>query len=207
MNDSGQRRKRRPTLVEGFNNVPNILEEARRAVDDVTQATQNRGGGGATAATPEGRKGGEVGPKKRKAAPRKKPATESGRQKKPSRPPAPKEQPAVPPAAPALDIFDRPQLGLADFGIKVKHAIPGRIRLGLYKMLHNETLAEELPALLAAVPGIISVEASTATGSLLITFSPEEIAALKTRKNLAGVMHRFFSGLDTESLVGRMLGE
>ena len=61
--------------------------------------------------------------------------------------------------------------------------------------------------LLAAVPGIISVEASTATGSLLITFSPEEIAALKTRKNLAGVMHRFFSGLDTESLVGRMLGE
>ncbi len=38
MTDSHRRGKRRPTLVEGFNNVPRILEEARRAVDDVTQA-------------------------------------------------------------------------------------------------------------------------------------------------------------------------
>ena len=82
MTDSDRRGKRRPTVVEGFNNVPNILEEARRAVDDVTQAVQNQGGGGETPAAPEGRKGGGAGPKRRKAAPRKKSAKEGGRPEK-----------------------------------------------------------------------------------------------------------------------------
>ena len=155
MTDSERRGKKRPTLVEGFNNVPNILEEARRAVDDVTQGVQNQGGEGETPAALEGQKGGGAGPKRPKAAPRKKSAKESGRQKKPSRPPASKEQPAVPPTPPAaLDICRRAQLGLAHFGITVKHAIPGRIRLRLYQMLHNEALAEKLPSLLAAVPGL-----------------------------------------------------
>ena len=178
MTDSDQRGKRRPTLVEGFNNVPNILEEARRAVDDVTQGAQNQGGGGETPAAPEGQKSGGAGPKRPKAAPRKRSAKAGGRQKKPSRPPAAKEQPAVPAAAVALDLAGGPQLGLADCGITVKHAIPGRIRLRLYQMLHNEPLAEKLPSLLAAVPGITSVEASTNTGSLLITFNPGELAAV-----------------------------
>lgn len=205
MTDSGRRGKKRPTLVEGFNNVPNILEEARRAVDDVTQVSPNKGGKGKTPAAPKGRKGGGAETKRRKAAPPKKSAQKTGREKKPS-PPASKEQPAVPLPAAALEISGGPH-GLAYFGITVKHAIPGRIRLRLYKMLHNETLAEKLPSLLAAVPGITSAEASANTGSLLITFTPSDLATLKTRKNLAGVMHRFFPGLDTESLIKRMLGE
>ena len=180
MTDSDRRGKRRPTLVEGFNNVPDILEKARRAVDDVTQEVQNQGGGGETPAAPEGRKGGGAGPKRPKAAPRKKSAKASGRPPKPSRPPASKEQPAVPAAAAALDLSGGPQLGLADFGITVKHAIPGRIRLRLYQLLHNEALAAKLPALLAAVPGITSVEASINTGSLLITFSPGDLATVGT---------------------------
>ena len=73
-------------------------------------------------------------------------------------------------------------------------------------MLHNEALAEKLAPLLAAVPGIAAVEASIATGSLLITFSPGDLATVQTRNHLAGVMHRFFPGLDTESLIKRMLG-
>ena len=206
MTDSDRRGKRRPTLVEGFNNVPNILEKARRAVDDVTQVVQNQGGGGATPAAPEGPKNRGAGPPRRKVAPRKKSAKAGGRQPKPSRPPAYQEPAAVPAAAAALDLSVGPLLGLADCGITVKHALPGRIRLRLYQMLHNEALAEKLPALLAAVPGITSVEASSNTGSLLITFSPGDLAALKTRKNLAGVMHQFFPGLDTESLIKRMLG-
>ena len=87
----------------------------------------------------------------------------------------------------------------------MKHAIPGRIRLRLYQLLHNEALAAKLPALLAAVPGITSAEASINTGSLLITFSPGDLATVGSRKNLAGVMHQFFPGLDTESLIKRML--
>ena len=204
MTDSDKRSKRRPTLVEGFNNVPNILEKARRAVDDVTQGARNQGGG-ETPAAPEGRKSGGAGPKRPKAAPRKRSAKAGGRPPKPSRPPAAKEPPAVPAAAAALDLAGGPQLGLADCGITVKHAIPGRIRLRLYQLLHNEALAAKLPALLAAVPGITSVEASINTGSLLITFSPGDLATVGS-KPLARVMHQFFPGLDTESLIKRMLG-
>src|SRR5208337_5523531 len=133
-------------------------------------------------------------------------AKERGRQKTPSRPPASREQPAVPPAASALDISGSPQPGLAYFGITVKHAIPGRIRLRLQQMLHNEALADKLTSLLAAVPGVASVEASIATGSLLITFSPRDLATVKTRNNLAGVMQPSFPGHDMECLIKRMLG-
>ena len=171
MTDSERRGKRRPTLVEGFNNVPGILEKARRAVDDVTPAARNQGGGGETPAAPEGRKSGGAGPKRPKAAPRKPSAQAGGRPPKPSRPPASKEPPA-------LDLSGGPQLGLADCGITVKHAIPGRIRLRLSQLLHNEALAAKLPALLAAVPGITSAEASINTGSLLITFSPGDLATV-----------------------------
>ena len=58
MTDSGRRGKRRPTVVEAFNNVPGILEKARRAVDDVTQEARNQGGGGESPAAPEGRESG-----------------------------------------------------------------------------------------------------------------------------------------------------
>ncbi len=205
MTDSDKRGKRRPTLVEGSNNVPNILEKARRAVDDVTQGARNQGEGGKTPAAPEGRKSGGAGAKRPKAAPRKQSAKAGGRPPKPSRPPASKEPPAVPAVAAASELAGEPQLGLADSGITVKHAIPGRIRLRLYQLLHNEALAAKLPALLAAVPGITSVEASINTGSLLITFSPGDLATVG-RNNLAGVMHQFFPGLDTESLIEQMLG-
>ncbi len=191
-------------MVEAFNNVPGILEKARRAVDDVTREARNQGGGGETPKAPEGRKSGGAGPKRPKAAPRKQSAKAGSRPPKPSRPPAAKE-PTAAPAASAPDLSARPQLGLADCGITVKHAIPGRIRLRLYQLLHNEPLAAKLPALLAAVPGITSVDASINTGSLLITFSPGELAAAGS-KPLAGVMHQFFPGLDTESLIKRMLG-
>ena len=206
MSQLENKEKKRRALLEGFNKVPKLLEEARRAVDDVTRAVQNKGGGEETPAAPEGQKGVGPGPKRQKAASREKSAKERGRQKTPSRPPASREQPAVPTAASALGISRSPQPGLAYFGITVKHAIPGRIRLRLQQMLHNEALAEKLTSLLAAVPGIASVEASIATGSLLITFSPRDLATVKTRNNLAGVMHRVFPGLDTESLIKRMLG-
>jgi len=198
------KKKKRRTGLQGFNQVPKLLEEARQAVDEVSQAVQDKGGPGAASAATRGRK---TSPKRQTAVPRKTSAREAGRQKKPSRSPisqAKAKAPAIPPAA---DTLARPLLGLGECGIRVKHAISGRIRLRLHKMLHNDALADELPALLAAVPGVTSVDASTATGSLLITFNPGDMATVKARQKLAGVMHRFFPRLDTESLVRRMLGE
>jgi heavy-metal-associated domain-containing protein len=197
--------KKRRALLAGFNNVPKLLEEARRAVDDVTQVARNQGGAKKTAAAPGGRKAGRPGPQKQKAAPREKSAKARGRQKRPSHAPATQEPAATAAAASASGISGSPQPGAEYSGVTVKHAIPGRIRLRLQQMLHNEALAEKLTPLLAAVPGIVSVEASIATGSLLINFRPGDLATPKTRSNLAGVLRRFFPRLDTESLIKRML--
>jgi hypothetical protein len=205
MPNSENHKKKRRKVLEGFNNVPKLLEEARQAVDEVSQGVQDQGGSGATPAATRGRK---TGPKGQMSVPRKTSAGEGGRQKKPSRAPASQAKAAVPTIPPPADTpLGKPQLGLADCGIRVKHAIPGRIRLRLHKMLHNPALAAELPPLLTTVPGVTSVEASTATGSLLITFNPGDMAVVKARQKLDGVMHRFFPRLDTESLVRRMLGE
>lgn len=198
-----KKRKRRAVL-DGFNQVPKLLEEARQAVDEVSQAVQDKGGPGAASAATRGRK---TGPKRQTAIPRKTSAGQEGRQKKPSRSPVSQAKAKAPAIPPAADTLARPLQGLGECGIRVKHAISGRIRLRLHKMLHNEALAEELPALLAAVPGVTAVEASTATGSLLITFNPRDMAAVKARQKLDRVMHRFFPRLDKESLVKRMLGE
>jgi hypothetical protein len=197
-------KKKRRKVLEGFNNVPKLLEEARQAVDEVSQGVQDQGGSGAAPAATRGRK---TGPKQQMAVPRKTPAGGGGRQKKPSRSPASQAKAEAPTIPPPADTLRKPRLALADCGIRVKHAIPGRIRLRLRKMLHNQALAEKLPSLLDTVPGVISVEASTATGSLLITFNPEDMAVVKARQKLDGVLHRFFPGIDTESLVRRMLGE
>jgi hypothetical protein len=216
MTDLDSRRKKRQTLVEGFNNVPHILEEARRAVDDVTQESRPPAGTKTGRPASRGSKpGGAAAPKGHLAEPKKKSAKEGGRAKKlPPLPalkvpgsavPAATSAPAPAPAAPA--ITPPPTRRLSDYGIRVKHALPGRVRLRLRNLLHNETLAAKLPPLLAAVPGIASVEASPASGSLLITFSPRELAAAPGRRALAGVMHRFFPGLDMEDLLQRLLGD
>jgi len=201
-NPEDQKKKRR-TVLEGFNNVPKLLKEARQAVDEVSMGVQDQGAE-VTAAATRGRK---TGPKRQTALPRKTSAGREGRQKKPSPAPVSQSKAKAPAIPPDTDTPARPLLGLGECGIRVKHAIPGRIRLRLHKMLHNDTLAQELPALLAAVPGVTAVEASTATGSLLITFNPGDMAAVKARQKLHGVMYRFFPRLDTESLVRRMLGE
>ncbi|MGP8050771.1 MAG: HMA2 domain-containing protein [Desulfobaccales bacterium] len=201
------REKKRRALLAGFNNMPQLLAEARRAVDDVTKTVRKRGGGKAAAAAPEAQPGAGAGSQRqKKAVPRGKSPKERGRQKRPSRPPAAKPPPPVPTAAPDMGISGSPQPGWVYCGITVKHAIPGRIRLRLPQMLHNEALAEKLPPLVAAVPGIAAVEASIATGSLLITFSPRELAMVKNRSRLAEVMRRVSPGLETDNLLKRMLG-
>ena len=194
MKDSEKPRQNRPTLMEGFNNVPHLLEKARQEVDEVTQKAKAPSGGAK-----------EARPGKSKAAPTKKSAKKTGPRKKPSPPAAPPKEPATAAAPPAPATRIEPLWDLGYYGISVKHAIPGRIRLRLLKMLHNEALAEKLPPLLATVPGVTSAAASTATGSLLITFNSRVLAGAKSREDLAGVMRQFFPGLDTETLVKRML--
>ncbi|MFZ5450808.1 MAG: HMA2 domain-containing protein [Thermodesulfobacteriota bacterium] len=202
MKDTPKGSKKRPKLVESFNNVPHILEKARQAVDEVTQTPPE----GSREAKPARRvKPRAASPGKPKAAPPKKSAKETGRPQRTAPVARPPRKTAPAAAAPAPETPREPLVPLAYYGISVKHAIPGRVRLRLGRMLHNEALADQLPPLLATVPGVTSAEASAATGSLLITFSSRELSATTGRQNLAKVMRQFFPGLDTETLVKRML--
>ena len=207
MKDSQKRSNKRPKLVESFNNVPNLLEKARQAVDEVTeQAPKPKGAAKSAKRQPKAaapKKPAKESSKPQKPA-RKAPAASSRKKTTPAAKPPKKAAPAAtsPPPAPR----EEPLWDLAECGISVKHALPGRIRLRLRKLLYNEAMAAKLPPLLAAVPGVTAAEASTATGSLLITFSSRDLAGAQSRRELAGVMHQFFPRLDTERLLARMLG-
>lgn len=193
MQDSDKQRKNRPTLMEGCHDVLNLLKEARQVVDEVTQTAKTQRGHA---------KPGSRG--RTQAALPKKFAYETGGQEMP---PSASFSPeaartVVTPAAP--DALKGQPRDLAYYRISVKHAIAGRIRLHIPKMSYDKTLAERLPALLTTVPGVLSAEANTASGSLLITYDPHKLGEAKGRRELAAVLHQFFPKLDTETLVKRM---
>ena len=55
-------------------------------------------------------------------------------------------------------------------GLKVVHALPGRVRLKVAKVKGNLAMARKAQEKLAKVPGIKQVEAQPGTGSLLIHY-------------------------------------
>lgn len=62
-------------------------------------------------------------------------------------------------------------------GVKVAHALPGRVRLKVAKLRGNPALAQQAEARLQQVPGIQRVEAKPTTGSLLLYFDVAELLA------------------------------
>lgn len=67
----------------------------------------------------------------------------------------------------ALEVFIR--------SVEIASYIPGRVRLRTKKIVKNEKLAAEVKARLLAFGELDSVETSTATGSILITYRPERL--------------------------------
>lgn len=61
--------------------------------------------------------------------------------------------------------------------IAFSHYSPGRLRLKAAALRRDAAWAETVRATLAAVPGISQVTANSLTGSLLIEFSPQELAS------------------------------
>ncbi|MFZ2088938.1 MAG: HMA2 domain-containing protein, partial [Desulfobaccales bacterium] len=86
-------------------------------------------------------------------------------------------------------------------GILVTHALPGRVRLRVKSLKFNYDLAHDLETRLSAINGVDGVEASPATGSLLISYrSRQEVAP-----PLGKALQTWFPRLDTESLLVEML--
>jgi hypothetical protein len=157
--------------------VTRILTEARQVVDDLDRET---------APPPSPRK--KSPPAAKKAGPRSA-AAKTARQSVPT-------PVRVAAAAPPV-----PLLSPREYGIKVLHALPGRVRFRIHSLLYDDDFARELEARLAAVGGITGVWASSATGSLLIYYQ----AAGLTAVSLGKALETWFPRLDTESLLAEML--
>ena len=60
-------------------------------------------------------------------------------------------------------------------GIKVVHAIPGRVRLKVPKMRQNPAFEAEIRDRLSTAKAIQRIEINPVTGSVLLLYNPEEI--------------------------------
>ena len=81
-------------------------------------------------------------------------------------------------------------------GIRVVHAIPGRIRLKVAQVRENPALAGEIQTRLAAVRGIRQVEVNSLTGSVLVLYEAQNTASSDALGALAEPLTALFPGFD-----------
>jgi len=85
-------------------------------------------------------------------------------------------------------------------GIKLVHAIPGRVRVKIAQLRDNPAFAREICERLAGVRGIQRIEANPLTGSLLVLYNPEEMTSLESLFALSEIVTPLFPGLDMAQL-------
>ena len=85
-------------------------------------------------------------------------------------------------------------------GLKVVHALPGRVRLKVAKVKGNPALARQAQEKLAKVPGIKQVEAKPGTGSLLIHYDTEHLFSLASLEILSATLGELFPEIEVVTL-------
>ena len=81
-------------------------------------------------------------------------------------------------------------------GIRVVHAIPGRIRLKVTQVRKNPAFASEIQTRLATVDGISEVEVNPLTGSVLLIYQASDIASPDSLRALVEPLAALFPGFD-----------
>lgn len=81
-------------------------------------------------------------------------------------------------------------------GIDVAHYAPGRLRLRVARIKADAAFAHRLHSRLAAVPGVLALTLRPLTGSVLIEFAPDAVAAAPAREALIDALTALFPGLD-----------
>lgn len=199
--DTGKKRRRKTTM-EGFHNVPKILEEARRLVDAVTEPAPT--GGPPTAATADQSEAAPAPPVKRRRAPVK---------VKPVQGPAASEGlglTAAKAAGPGPAMKPPPLRSLLApdaAGIWVIHRVPGRTRLKIQRLKWNPALAAILTERMALVPGVMGVEPSTVTGSVVVYYHPRELCQPTALQALREAWQELFPTVDPERLTAALIGQ
>jgi hypothetical protein len=85
-------------------------------------------------------------------------------------------------------------------GIKVVHAIPGRVRVKIAGLKENAALVREVQGRLSAVQGIQRVEVNPITGSVLILYDRTAFESLDSLLSLAASLSPLFPDLDLSGL-------
>jgi len=85
-------------------------------------------------------------------------------------------------------------------GLKVVHALPGRVRLRVAKVKGNPALARQAQKKLAQVPGIRQVEAIPGTGSLLIHYDGDRLFSAASLEILSETLAELFPEIEVLSL-------
>ncbi len=90
-------------------------------------------------------------------------------------------------------------------GLKVVHALPGRVRLRVARVKGNPALARQAQERLAQVPGIRQVEAKPGTGSLLIHYDTERLLSLASLEILSATLGELFPEIEVATLMAGLL--
>lgn len=90
-------------------------------------------------------------------------------------------------------------------GLKVVHALPGRVRLKVAKFKGKPALARRAEEKLAKVPGIKQVEAKPGTGSLLIHYDTDRLFSLGSLEILSATLGELFPEIEVATLMGGLL--
>jgi hypothetical protein len=85
-------------------------------------------------------------------------------------------------------------------GIRVVHALPGRVRVKMARLKENPVLVREVQERLSAVQGIQRVEANPITGSVLISYDRAAFESLPSLLSLAACLSPLFPDLDFSGL-------
>ncbi len=90
-------------------------------------------------------------------------------------------------------------------GLKVVHALPGRVRLKAAEIKGNPSLARQAQEKLAKVPGITQVEAKPGTGSLLVHYDTEHLFSMASMEILSETLGELFPEIEIGALMAGLL--
>jgi hypothetical protein len=82
--------------------------------------------------------------------------------------------------------------------VKVTHFSPGRLRLKVPAIRGRAAEAEVLGSAIRSIPGIKTLEISTVTGSLLITYDVVTLASDVSARQLRTLLQEHLPSLDSE---------
>jgi hypothetical protein len=85
-------------------------------------------------------------------------------------------------------------------GIKMVHAIPGRVRLKIDRLKHNPALAEEIRKRFSGIQGILHVEANPLTSSVLLIYDPKEVISLASLGSFLETLTSLFPEVNLEEI-------